>query len=105
MPEGSVSSVISSRYAISAAPYAPMIAGDIRPHHILAENRLDAPQNRIVEKGSALNDDIVLRLPPGTSRSFDHLIEGIFNDGIGQSRGDISDGRALLSAPVLPWNS
>ena len=49
------------------------------------------PENRVVEKRTALNDDMFSRL--GYVAELYHLIEGIFNDRIRQPCGDVSDGR------------
>ena len=69
-------------------------AGDVRPDDFAVRDLLKAPKDRVVVEGAALDDDIASQF--GGVGDLDDLIERIFDHGIGESGGNVRDGRAFL---------
>ena len=69
-------------------------AGDIRTDGVAAGNLLKASEYRVVVEGSAL--DYHMGTQVRGLGNFDYLEQGVLDDGVGQSRGNVRHGSALL---------
>ena len=69
-------------------------ARDIGTYRLGSGDTLKGPQHRLVIEGAALHHDVVAQLA-GVGQ-LDDLEQGVFDDGVGKSGGDIRHRRALL---------
>ena len=69
-------------------------AGDIRAHHVPAEELFQRAEHCVIVEGAALNDHLVAQL--GHIAEAHHFIEGVLDDGVGQAGGNIRDGDAVF---------
>ena len=69
-------------------------SGDVRSHARTAGDALKAPQHRVVVEGAALHDDIFSEL--ARVGELDNLKQCVFDNGVGETGGNIRDGGALL---------
>ncbi len=68
--------------------------GDIRADASQSADLLKTAENRVVVEGTALYDHVFAEL--GGVGNLDNLKQGVFDDGVSQSGGDIGDGSALF---------
>ena len=68
--------------------------GDVRADCLTAGDLLKAAENRIVVEGTALHDHVFSEV--GGIGDLDNLKQGVFDDGVSQSGGNIRNGSALF---------
>ena len=69
-------------------------SGDIGAHRVHTGDTLKGPQHRLIIEGAALHHDVAAQLM-GVGQ-LDDLEQGVLDDGVGKSGGDIRHRRALL---------
>ena len=69
-------------------------AGDIRTGGVHPGDFLKGSKHRLIVESATLNHDVPTQILRGCQ--LDDLVQGIFDDGVGKTRGDIGDGGSLL---------